>query len=115
MRELIAKALATAAILNVAEAVTMGRESTFADIADQIGAWQWSAILDEKTCPICRELDGQYFDPNDPVWDEIRPPAHIGCRCIPVAVLKEELENFPVQITTLTGPQVDAYTARKYW
>jgi len=50
MREMIGQMLATAAVLNIAEAVNLGREEGFADIADQIGAYQWSAILDDRTC-----------------------------------------------------------------
>jgi len=39
---------------------------------------EWSAILDEATCPFCDEMDGQVFDEND-ITDEI--PAHANCRC----------------------------------
>jgi len=41
--------------------------------------WQWNAVLDPKTCPICRPLDGlirQNF--NDFPYI---PPVHPRCRC----------------------------------
>jgi len=115
IRELIGKAVTIAALINVAEAVNEGRESGFKDIRDQIGAFQWSAILDERTCPICEELDGKYFEPDDPTLDEIRPPIHPACRCILVAVLKEELVSYPVTYSYLTNQQVFDFTAHKLW
>lgn len=106
MRELIGQMISTAAILNVAEAVNLGRENGFEDIADEIGAYQWSAILDDRTCPICESLDGTYFEPGDPALAELKPPLHSSCRCMLFAVLKEELANFPVKFTFLDDSQV---------
>lgn len=53
---------------------------------DVIERVQWHATLDEVTCPICAELDGQIFavDEVDP------PPAHPSCRCFLVAVFASE-------------------------
>jgi SPP1 gp7 family putative phage head morphogenesis protein len=44
---------------------------------------QWIATLDEDTCPICMDLDGQIIpaDEVDP------PPIHLSCRCDTVPVL----------------------------
>ena len=113
MRELIGKVAALASVISIAEAVNMGRESGFLDIIDQIGAFQWSAILDEKTCPRCESLDGKYFEVGDPQLDLIKPPLHPNCRCILVGVLKEELTNFPVTATYLTPQQVNMLTISK--
>lgn len=115
MRELIGQAIATAAVIVVAEAVNEGRESGFADIQDQISLYQFSAILDERTCPNCEELDGQYFEADDPQLGPLTPPLHPGCRCIWVAVLKEETNNFPVQISYLTPQQISDFTVNKFW
>ena len=79
MREMIGQMLATAAILNVAEAVNLGREEGFDDIVNDIGGYQWSAILDDHTCPICESLDGTYFEPGDPALAELKPPIHPNC------------------------------------
>lgn len=113
MRELIGQMLSTAAILNISEAVNLGREEGFADIADQIGAYQWSAILDDKTCDICNSLDGTYFEPGDPALDELKPPIHPNCRCMLVAVLKEELANFPVKFTFFNEDQISKFLINK--
>jgi len=115
MRELIAQAVATAVVVNIAEAVNAGREAGFEDIADQIGAYQWSAILDDKTCERCTELDGKNFKPSDPQLDALRPPLHPNCRCILVAILKEELVAFPVAFANFSDKQVFDLTLNKLW
>lgn len=50
--------------------------------ADLVGAVMWNATLDEATCPICAELDGQVF----PIEEVDPPPAHPSCRCFIVAI-----------------------------
>jgi SPP1 gp7 family putative phage head morphogenesis protein len=113
MREMIGQMLATAALLNISEAVNLGREEGFDDIANEIGAYQWSAILDDRTCDLCESLDGQYFEPGDPALAELKPPIHPNCRCILVAVLKEELTKFPVKFTFLEQDQVSRLLINK--
>lgn len=115
MRELIGHVIATAALINIAEAVNGGRAAGFDDIADQIGAYQWSAILDEKTCDICAELDGKYFESGDLNLNTLKPPIHPACRCILVAVLKEELVNFAVKFFNPTADQVFDFSLGKFW
>jgi SPP1 gp7 family putative phage head morphogenesis protein len=41
--------------------------------------WIWSAILDERTCPICTPLDGVIEDSRDDF--PYSPPVHPNCRC----------------------------------
>ena len=113
MREMIGQMLATAAILNVAESVNLGRENGFNDIRDEIGGYQWSALLDHRTCPICKSLDGTYFEPGDSALAELKPPIHPNCRCILVAVLREELQNFPVKFTFFNQNQINKFTINK--
>ena len=100
---------------DVADALNLGRWDAYYDIKDQIGAFQWSAILDHRTCPICLELDRKYFSPDDPLLDYIKPPIHGGCRCILVGVLKEELENYPVHITRISLADMRRWTVNKFW
>lgn len=52
--------------------------------ADLIGMVQWHAVLDEATCPICADLDGQVF----PIEEVDPPPAHPSCRCFIVAIFE---------------------------
>jgi SPP1 gp7 family putative phage head morphogenesis protein len=42
---------------------------------------QYEAVLDGKTRPSHRALDGQVFAKDDPVWATIYPPNGYNCRC----------------------------------
>ncbi len=103
---LMSKLIAKSAMINIGDAINSGRESAFKEIKPQIGAYQWSAILDNDTCKRCFWLDGRYFDADDPAILLISPLLHSGCRCIWIYVMKEELERFPVSITRLTSSQI---------
>lgn len=54
-----------------------------------IEAYQFSAILDDRTTDVCRELDGQIFDKGD-FLDRITPPLHFNCRSLLVPVTRFE-------------------------
>jgi SPP1 gp7 family putative phage head morphogenesis protein len=47
--------------------------------------WRWNAILDPKTCPICRPLDGTTA-PTPTAFPSGAPPVHPRCRCITVPI-----------------------------
>ena len=49
-------------------------------------AMEFSAILDDRTTEICRELDLRLFRMDDPDLDRFKPPLHFNCRSMLVAV-----------------------------
>lgn len=51
-------------------------------LSQTVKAWQWSATLDDRTCPICIYLDGQVFSLDTPF------ASHPQCRCSPLPVTK---------------------------
>lgn len=53
-RDLASRAISTAMI--------SGFASTFDQVQDLVGAWQYTAILDGGTCDVCRPLDGRVYD-----------------------------------------------------
>lgn len=55
----------------------------------KIVAAQYSALLGDETCPLCRYYDGMIFDINDPNMPN--PPLHPGCRCILVYIGEDEI------------------------
>jgi len=73
----------------------VGTKNTFKIPRNEIYGYQWSAILDMQTCNYCASMDGRVISPDDKAFHRYRPGAvHIGCRCIWVAIMKEE-ENPP--------------------
>ncbi|WP_027724630.1 minor capsid protein [Tuberibacillus calidus] len=53
------------------------------------GKYQWLATLDERTCHICREFDGKYYE-----LDKLpKYPSHPYCRC----VVLPDLESYGVE------------------
>jgi len=53
-------------------------------------SYRFVATLDEVTCPICGELDGQVFKIDEAEAGENSPPVHHNCRCRKVVVFTEE-------------------------
>lgn len=73
-----------------------GRNIVFEKYKDRIYAFDYSAILDDRTCPICSELDGKVIAPDDPAYHRFMPPIHPNCRCMWVAILQEEEDKPPI-------------------
>lgn len=69
-------------------------QSSYSDENDEdVYAYQFSAILDDKTCDLCLILDGKIIDPDDDAFEIFKPPLHAECRCIWVAILEDEFEK----------------------
>lgn len=52
-----------------------------------VEAWQYSAVMDDRTTEVCRHLDGKVFKSNDPALDKLKPPRHFNCRSILVPIV----------------------------
>lgn len=65
------------------------REATWEANAQVIRGVEWVSVLDSRTSPMCRGLDGQIFDRKKGP----RPPIHVGCRSTVVPVLKGRLRE----------------------
>ena len=77
---------------NLTDAYTQGQLAMMrdVDIAGDIPSVQFSAILDDRTSPICRQMDEKIF-PLDSKWTNIyRPPLHHNCRSMLVPVFAFE-------------------------
>lgn len=86
----------------ISEASTAARSLVWEANADVILCLRWTSVLDGRTSPICQSRDGHVrpavdggsipADVEGPRLepDTARPPAHINCRSILVAVLNPE-------------------------
>lgn len=68
----------------VAHTTTVAREALYEANKDVIAKEQWVSTLDTRTCTQCMSLDGKTFE----VGKGTRTPAHIGCRCVRIPVVK---------------------------
>lgn len=84
------------AAASAAIGVNRGRKDVFAEYKNDIYAYQYSAILDSRTCPTCAELDGKVLDEKAYQRTSYDPPIHHGCRCLWVAILADELDPPPI-------------------
>jgi len=50
-----------------------------------ISRWRWNAVLDPKTCPVCRPLDGKEAGTPE-AFPKGPPPLHPFCRCVLIPI-----------------------------
>lgn len=82
----------------VAIAINRARDDVFTTARGDIAAYQYSALLDGRTCPTCAGLDGSVVDYAHYAATKWRPPIHLRCRCIFVAI-----KNDQIDIPSFTG------------
>lgn len=76
--------------LGVTGSVNLGRSSIFERYPEKVYAFQYSAILDDKTTETCRSLDGRVVKAGSPEFYLYSPPRHYNCRSIWVEILQDE-------------------------
>lgn len=79
-----------------ATGVNKGRKDVFEVYREQIYAYQYSAILDGKTCPTCEALDGKVVSQQEYDRTTYDPPIHFYCRCLWVEILADEIDPPPI-------------------
>lgn len=105
------KVVPTSAIV-IAKGVNIGRDDVFQEVRSKVSKYQYSAILDEVTCPVCEDLDGSVVDEAEYRSTKWMPPIHNNCRCIWVAIMVDEedqpdLTGFPDSPGGESNPSLD--------
>jgi SPP1 gp7 family putative phage head morphogenesis protein len=74
---------------NLSDAYTMGSLESYNDpnISDFIVAYEYSAIIDDRTTDFCKNYDGRIYAKDDPIWDSLKPPNHFNCRSVIIPIL----------------------------
>lgn len=72
---------------NLTDAINQGRLVQGRQAEDFLLAWQYSAILDNRTTEVCQNLHGKIFLADDPEVDALKPPRHFNCRSVLAAVV----------------------------
>ena len=77
---------------NTTEAYNHGRltEMLDPDLLPFLDGVRYSAVLDERTTPVCRFLDQRVFHPGQEGLEQLIPPNHFSCRSIIVGVVAGE-------------------------
>lgn len=81
-----AKLMARTALQHIA---VQSREVVWDANKSVIRGVEWVSVLDSRTSPMCRGLDGRVF----PLKKGPRPPIHVACRSTVVSVLKGRLQE----------------------
>lgn len=66
---------------NLQTSYMTGRYRTMMENVDDRPYWQYVAVLDRRTRPTHRALNGQVFRYDDPFWETHYPPLGFNCRC----------------------------------
>ena len=53
-----------------------------------VEALEYSAILDDRTTPLCEYLDGRTYALDDEFWTDYMPPNHFNCRSLAIPVVQ---------------------------
>ena len=77
---------------NTAEAYSTGRWNLFKDpeVNGFVEAFEYSAVMDDRTTDFCREWNGKVLNADDPIFASINPPNHYGCRSVLIPIVTGE-------------------------
>ena len=93
------------------------QEALYEANRDIIAKEQWVATLDTRTCKQCMALDGETFE----VGKGPKRPAHIGCRCLRVPIVKSwrdlgfDFDEIPASTRASMNGQISATENYDTW
>lgn len=104
---------------NMMTQYSIGNYKQQMEVIEDYPYWEYSAIEDNRTSNICRQLDGVIKKYDDPFWSAYYPPNHFHCRSTVISRSKEELKRFNLKISK-DDFDVDVKTfkgnpAESYW
>ncbi|OLF53793.1 phage minor head protein [Pseudomonas chlororaphis] len=88
---------------NLQSAYMAGRKVEMEQTTETHPYWKYVAILDGKTRPSHRALNGQVFRHDDPVWSAIYPPNGFNCRCRVVALTEAAVKRRGLKVVSSEG------------
>lgn len=94
---------------NVQTSYMAGRYKQQIDSVDIQPFWEYVAILDNRTRPEHRELNGKVFKYDDPFWDNFYPPNGWGCRCRVKAVDEDYLKDKKINPESSDGKMSEEF------
>jgi SPP1 gp7 family putative phage head morphogenesis protein len=92
---------------NLQTAYMAGRYSRMMESSDSHPYWQYVAILDGRTRPMHRAMNGRTYRYDDPFWDTFYPPNGFNCRCRVRPLNDASLEREGVKPLSSEGQIID--------
>lgn len=77
--------------MNTVGSLNLGRSATFELYPEKIYCSQYSAVIDDRTTPICLSLDGLTVEYGSEDYRKYMPPRHYNCRSIWVNIFKNDV------------------------
>lgn len=65
--------------------------------------WMYVAILDGRTRPSHRAMNGKVFRYDDPIWQYLYPPNGWGCRCRIIALSADNVAKLGLKVESSAG------------
>lgn len=71
-------------------AFNLARKQVFEDpaLGGFVEAYEFAALLDDRTTDVCEWCDGRTYPVDDPFWDVYTPPNHFNCRSLLIPVVQ---------------------------
>lgn len=88
---------------NMQSAYMAGRYEQMIEQAEERPYWQYVAILDAKTRPAHRALNGKVFRYDDKGWAAFYPPNGFNCRCRVRNFTQVEIERRQIPVSSTEG------------
>lgn len=82
--------LATLVRTSLTEAFNEGRRAFFEDpsLDGYVVAYQYSAVIDQRTTPFCFKANGRTWAVDNPLWRKYVPPNHFNCRSLMIPIVQ---------------------------
>jgi len=84
---------------NLQTAYMAGRYKGMREMAAVRPYWQYVAVLDSKTRPFHRAINGRVYKFDDPFWDKNYPPNGFRCRCRVRALSEKNMKDRGLSIS----------------
>jgi SPP1 gp7 family putative phage head morphogenesis protein len=92
---------------NMQTAYMAGRYRSMMESVDSHPYWQYVAILDGRTRPAHRAMNGRVFRYDDPLWGAMYPPNGFNCRCRVSAISAVEVKRDGIPIDSSEDRLID--------
>jgi SPP1 gp7 family putative phage head morphogenesis protein len=92
---------------NMAGANAAGRRERQLASAKLFPFWRIVAVMDGRTRPTHRALNGKVFPADHPIWAIIYPPQGFRCRCIVQALTQAQVDKAGIQVEGYDGEVVE--------